>query len=390
MTSASVELLVKLAEIPGRGRALLSTRHIKPGEVLLSDSPLLLYPASASSSFCSRCFRSLPSSSSTSSSAPVRCRSHCSSSPAAASFCSARCLASHSPFLCLALSHFPISLPPELLSPALFLLAAYDLSITAPSDFHRLISLHGTTTSDVDAPTLHSLLTSILPSPPAAFSLELTAALLAKDKANAFGLMEPFDGGDRRVRAYGIYPNASFFNHDCLPNACRFDYVDQARENNTDIVVRAIHDIPVGREVCLSYFPVTWRYLERQTRLMEDYGFRCECDRCVVEKDWSDDDDEDGEEKEDEDEEGMEEEDEAMENMDTTGEDGEDGNFPHAYFFVRYVCDRENCGGTLAPLPPTADGSPSNLMECNVCGMLKTEDNNQQDRQKCSNGSMLH
>ncbi|KAG6501434.1 hypothetical protein ZIOFF_041314 [Zingiber officinale] len=201
---------------------------------------------------------------------------------------------------------------------------------------------------------------------------------------------EHFGNRCKLREAYGIYPNASFFNHDCLPNACRFDYVDQARENNTDIVVRAIHDIPVGREVCLSYFPVTWRYLERQTRLMEDYGFRCECDRCVVEKDWSDDDDEDGEEKEDEDEEGMEEEDEAMENMDTTGEDGEDGNFPHAYFFVRYVCDRENCGGTLAPLPPTADGSPSNLMECNVCGMLKTEDNNQQDRQKCSNGSMLH
>lgn len=108
---------------------------------------------------------------------------------------------------------------------------------------------------------------------------------------------------------------------------------------------------------------------------MEDYGFRCECDRCVVEKDWSDDEEDDEEEKEDEDE-GMEEEDgdEAMENMDTTGEDGEDGNFPHAYFFVRYVCDTVNCGGTLAPLPPKADGTPSNFMECNFCGTLTGED----------------
>ncbi|KAJ8485206.1 hypothetical protein OPV22_017691 [Ensete ventricosum] len=386
MSSTSVEPLVKLAELPDRGRALVATCPIKPGEILLSDAPLILYPATASAAatVCSRCFRSLSSPSS----APIRCPSHCSASPAASSFCSARCLASHSPNLCLALSRLPASLPSELLSPALFLLGAYDLAVASPSDFLRLLSVHGTAAADVDAPALHSLVSSVLPSPPSGFSLELTATLLAKDKANAFGLMEPFDGGDRRVRAYGIYPNASFFNHDCLPNACRFDYVDQGGERNSDIVVRAIHDIPEGREVCLSYFPVNWGYAERQMRLLEDYGFRCECDRCVVEKDWSDDDDDD-DEREEEVEEGMEEDegDEAMDNMEEA-DDG-DGKFPHAYFFVRYVCDRENCGGTLAPLPPSPEGMLSNLMECNVCGWLKTEDNTDQDGGEGSSGLML-
>lgn len=146
--------------------------------------------------------------------------------------------------------------------------------------------------------------------------------------------MEPFrkeDAGERIVRAYGIYPIASFFNHDCLPNACRFDYVDGDGDRNIDIVVRAIHDITVGREVCLSYFRVNWNYAERQRRLVEEYAFQCECDRCQVEKNW----------KDDEEVESMEEEEEGGEGMETleeenNGGDG-DGDFPHAYFFVRYL-----------------------------------------------------
>ena len=208
--------------------------------------------------------------------------------------------------------------------------------------------------------------------------------MLAKDKLNAFGLMEPcslHNSGQRSVRAYGIYPNASFFNHDCLPNACRFDYVDTAPDHNTDIVVRMIHDVPQGREICLSYFPVNENYASRQRRLMEDYGFSCHCDRCNVEANWSDhendnDDDEDlvQEEEEEEEEEEMMDED-NHDQMESSKGQG-DTDFPHAYFFVRYMCDRENCWGTLAPLPPKDDGTASNIMECNVCGNLKDDQMN--------------
>ncbi|OAY76698.1 Histone-lysine N-methyltransferase ASHR2 [Ananas comosus] len=186
----------------------------------------------------------------------------------------------------------------------------------------------------------------------------------------------------RGVRAYGIYPDAAFFNHDCLPNACRFDYVDGPGDRNADLTVRALHEIPQGREVCISYFPANWSYKERQTRLLEDYGFRCECDRCRVESQWKEndcdqDDDEDGGEEETMEEgEGAEEDGEEMEaEEEGEDEDGDwDGDFPHAYFFVRFLCDRENCGGTLAPLPPSADGTLSNVLECNVCGRLRKEE----------------
>lgn len=181
------------------------------------------------------------------------------------------------------------------------------------------------------------------------------------------------EGGERKVRGYGIYPVASLFNHDCLPNACRFDNVDRADGPggcNTDIVVRAIHEISEGREVCLSYFPVNWGYRERQRRLMKEYGFPCDCDRCNVEKDWKD--DEDTEEM------GMGGG-EGDEKMDEEEEGSDDVDFPHAFFFVKFVCDQEDCGGTLAPLPPSPEGMVSDVMECNVCGRLKKDEDVDED-----------
>lgn len=152
------------------------------------------------------------------------------------------------------------------------------------------------------------------------------------------------------MKGYRIYPNAAMFNHDCLPNACRFDY-----EGRKEIIVRAVHEISQGREVCLSYFPVNWTYKERQERLMEDYGFECRCDRCEIEKNWKDEEDGDGND-------GMMEEEEEVE-----------GDFPHQFYFVKYLCDRENCGGTMAPLPPSG-GVVSDLLECNVCGQMKKDE----------------
>ncbi|ERN04946.1 hypothetical protein AMTR_s00080p00136730 [Amborella trichopoda] len=102
------------------------------------------------------------------------------------------------------------------------------------------------------------------------------------------------------------------------------------------------------KEICLSYFPVNGKYADRQKRLLEDYGFVCECDRCMVEKTWKEDD---------------EEEDEEM----ALGNDEEEQEFPHAYFFMRYLCTNEEFGRTMDPLPPS-QGTPSNIMECNVCG----------------------
>lgn len=384
--------LIKMVATENKGRALVSTKLIRAGETILKDSPILLYSAAphggaAAANYCSHCFRTIAPHSSTTVSCP-----NCST---ASPFCSPQCQSialstSHTSFVCQAQRRLRPADSPLLhhhddrLMQARFLVAAYNLAMTSPSHFQTLLSLQGEAFVDDASVFLHSVISSACQMSNVGnlgFSVELTAALLAKDKLNAFGLMEPFDQDkERSVRAYGIYPTASFFNHDCLPNACRFDYVDSSDFSNTDIVVRAIHDVDAGREICLSYFPVNFKYSERQQRLKEDYGFVCDCDRCKVEASWSDDEEEgEGEREMDHDEDGMDEDEsggDEGDGLETTdcSMDKENDDFPHAYFFVRYMCSRDNCGGTLAPLPPV-DARPSMVMECNVCGSLsKCED----------------
>ncbi|KAK1408743.1 hypothetical protein QVD17_40763 [Tagetes erecta] len=389
---------IQMTEIHGRGRAMVALRPLTGGEIILRDSPIILYSAfpfhsddhQHNNNYCSNCFITITQQSQITSCSTCRSK-----------FCTLNCQSiasatSHTPWACQSLIRIGEyfagkNLPLDLQIQARFIVSAYNLAIVSQSKFQTLLSLQGSVhshSSDSDADSsasfIHSLVSTVcLPLPvELGVSIELTRVLLAKDKLNAFGLMEPYseEREDRSVRAYGIYPIASFFNHDCLPNACRFDYLDGDKSSlvsNTEIVIRMIHDVPQGREICLSYFPVNLKYHERQKRLRDDYGFICECDRCKVEANWSES-DEDGADMDNDNEEGneegnMDEDEDVDEQMD--GEDGDmlkDGedDFPHAYFFLNYMCDRKNCWGTLAPLPPSAPAT-TGVMECNVCGSYK-------------------
>ncbi|CAN6470295.1 unnamed protein product [Victoria cruziana] len=366
-------MLVNPTNIEGKGRALVASEPIPAGQILLRDRPILVYLAHHDHDgpiVCAGCYRKL------SSLEPNLAQFlSCASCSDHAPFCSTNCkshalASSHSSWVCKALSclRSASTLSSDLKTQANFLIAAYNLSAVSPADFSLLLSLQGNGMESHESHLLHSFILAVISLHPlsngAEVSAMLTATLLSKDKQNAFGIMEPLkDSGERLVRAYAIYPQASLFNHDCLPNACRFDYFDNPGDGNTDIIVRALHDIPAGREICLSYFPVNWNYKDRQKRLSEDYGFTCNCDRCQIEIKWKD---EDEEEDMDEDEQ-MNGSDEGWDRS------GDEQDFPHEYFFIKFMCDRENCGGTLAPLPPE-NGIPSHVLECNVCGQFKSEE----------------
>ncbi|KAK9117229.1 hypothetical protein Sjap_016176 [Stephania japonica] len=356
---------IEVAAIKGRGKGVIASRGVKAGEIILRDSPLLLYSPNRNSSnsrlYCANCFISiapLPSHSLITCPSSLIVAPSLSLPPILLGFVKPYSLSHHHHH------HHHHHHSDDFLAQARFLVAAYNLSSHSPADFRLLLSLQGGTHSQPQGHereqvvALHSLIASL--DPPPSFSLaspSLTAALLAVDKFNAFGLMEPFNPAPshRNVRSYAIYPKASSFNHDCLPNACCFDKLDNPTSgggSNCDMIVRAIHDISQGREICISYFPVNWNYADRQRRLREDYGFECGCDRCQVESKWKHQDHDD--------------EDDSM-------EEDEDDDFPHAYFFLNFLCDTDNCWGTLAPLPPS-EASPPNLMECNVCGRLCTKE----------------
>ncbi|KAL1315824.1 histone-lysine N-methyltransferase ASHR2-like [Arachis hypogaea] len=339
--------MLRVEHIAGKGRGLVASQALKAGQIILTEPPLILYsssPLSSSSSYCDHCFRTLLPT--TLLSCPSCLNHH---------FCSNKCLStslnsSHSSTICqalLSLQHSPL-LQQHHQVQARFVVALHNLAV---SEINTLLSLHGTPDDSIlqDANFLHDLISPLFPNKK--LSVDLVAQALAKDRINSFCLMEPYNpnGPQRSIKAYGIYPKATMFNHDCVPNACRFDYMDTTytNTNTNDIVIRLIKDVDEGEEICISYFRIGRDYATRKKILMEDYGFVCGCERCKVEASWS--------------------------NNDEIDDDHD--HVPHVRFLKKYVCNIKNCGGTLAPLPPKHDAPfNNNVLECNFCGNFKIDD----------------
>ena len=185
-------------------------------------------------------------------------------------------------------------------------------------------------------------------------AVELISDLLERDAVNGYGIAAAEAGpdGDRHpLRGAAIYAAASRINHECLPNVARFDDFDAPAEPgaapgaNCAMRFRAMHALPPGEELTQSYFPLTWTFAERQQRCRGHYGFDCICPRCVEEATWG------GE----------------REGQIEGGQGTADPAYIHL-FLLKYVCPREGCGGTMAPL-----FLDSSALECNVCGGTRTE-----------------
>ncbi|GFH29424.1 SET domain-containing protein [Haematococcus lacustris] len=143
-----------------------------------------------------------------------------------------------------------------------FLAAAAAAKAAAASDpgqrYNQLLELQGTA-----GPVELRLATQLLP-------------LLGKLRAVELGLWS------------ALYGLASLINHECNPNVARFDNFDAPGQQNTLMVFKAMHDLPVGTEVLQSYCPIGWDYADRQAHCREVYGFTCSCQRCLLEASWDD------------------------------------------------------------------------------------------------------
>ena len=97
---------------------------------------------------------------------------------------------------------------------------------------------------------------------------------------------------------------------------------------------------------------------QRQERLISEYGFLCRCERCELEARAATSCPIEAEQAAMDDSEGGE-----------SWERGGEGYSPeYALWFLKNVCPRVGCGGTLAPPTTTAT-----VMECNFCGHLRTD-----------------
>jgi hypothetical protein len=332
-----------------------------------------------------------------------------------------------------------------------------------------------------DLPSLSKQLTDLHvsaseqdPSDPLASDADypVTRALYLKLKSNGFALAAPNDklGNRQTPRGYAVYVRAAMFNHSCMPCVARFDKIDQrdakyvkgaaatssasssssaasssssssatavaaslstiqpsptettpsSSSTPLSLELRSMHTIPPYTELTLSYLPLFWDRAERQQQLREEYGFKCRCDRCRLEKkqereerakaaasadgadggaeeeeacahddedeDEGEDDEDDGDNDEDA-EEPISSDDEADLAAAALGGDQLSRGELNIYC-MKYICPSKICGGTMAPVQTgttaaaastpskakSSSGTPAGeTMVCNVCNKERTD-----------------
>ncbi|RMD42439.1 hypothetical protein DV735_g2637, partial [Chaetothyriales sp. CBS 134920] len=113
-------------------------------------------------------------------------------------------------------------------------------------------------------------------------SAERSQELVSRAAHNAFSI-RPTNDGDQsgEFLGYGVWPEASFFNHSCRPT------VRKARQGRCwAFWVDGEREIGPGQELTITYLGGDERELtveERRKRLQDEWSFRCCCPRCVEE-----------------------------------------------------------------------------------------------------------
>ena len=128
-------------------------------------------------------------------------------------------------------------------------------------------------------------LLAVLPSTlirPLVLSRPVLEAILARDRANSFGIWSTSpetDSEDPEMLGHGIWTSASFFNHSCSPSVKKW-------RTGRGWMFAAARDISAGEECCISYIRGEEDTLDvnaRKKRLQSGWGFVCACIKCIGE-----------------------------------------------------------------------------------------------------------
>ncbi len=89
----------------------------------------------------------------------------------------------------------------------------------------------------------------------------------------------PDDLKDEESGSIGVWIRASYINHSCAPLVRRTFIGDM-------MIFRAQADIPADTELKFGYISCLEGYEDRQ-KMLKKWGFQCECQVCLAEKDIS-------------------------------------------------------------------------------------------------------
>jgi hypothetical protein len=142
--------------------------------------------------------------------------------------------------------------------------------------------VYETASLDAYVAAYHHLATHLPPALLSSLSAETCNAYISRASHNAFSIRPTRDGEHSgEFLGWGVWPEASFFNHSCAPN------LRKAREGRI-WKFWTCRDVEAGEELCITYLGGEEAELgvtQRQQRLENEWRFMCRCQKCITEAD---------------------------------------------------------------------------------------------------------
>lgn len=102
--------------------------------------------------------------------------------------------------------------------------------------------------------------------------------ILGSEYGNSFGIWETSESSEsREFLGYMVHPEASYFNHSCIPNVLK------KRVGRTlQFILQS--DVKRGEELCIDYKGILHLNANQRRAILKDnWFFECRCERCLSE-----------------------------------------------------------------------------------------------------------
>jgi len=261
----------KVCSSPSLGRYLVATRDLKPGEMIISETPLVIGPQAVTPPVCLACYKPVTNKYVCPKCGWPMCNEKCAKSPVHEAECNLTQIRGS-----------PIQMPagvfnkPYPVYEVITILRCLYLKQTFDAKWKKLRELEPHEEArkkngkyDRDAATMLRVIREFLKIPESTFSTQEILDVCGVLNVNAHEVpVTP-------TPSQALYANISILEHSCINNASKhFD-------GDNRVVIRAAINIKKGEHISINYSDPMWGSANRQLHLAETKYFVCSCPRCV-------------------------------------------------------------------------------------------------------------
>eukprot|EP00092_Neocalanus_flemingeri_P038962 GFUD01042416.1.p1 GENE.GFUD01042416.1~~GFUD01042416.1.p1 ORF type:complete len:551 (+),score=82.13 GFUD01042416.1:176-1828(+) len=261
----------KVCSSPELGRYLVATRDLKPGEMVISETPLVIGPQAVTIPICLACYKPANSKFACGKCGWPMCNANCAKSAVHEAECSLT-----------AARGSPLQMPancfnkPYPIYEVVAILRCLHLKQSSDAKWKKLKELEPHEEPrkkngkyDKDTATMVRVVREFLKIPDTVFTTQEILDVCGVLNVNAHELpVTP-------TPTQALYANISILEHSCINNASKhFD-------GDFRVVIRAAVNIKKGEHISINYSDPMWGTNSRQLHLAETKYFTCKCVRCA-------------------------------------------------------------------------------------------------------------